>query len=207
MFADKCNKIFKRAIEDYHKMDYVDARIENPYTQGSIEWILYEKSWIDTVQWHLEDMVRDPGISPEKGIAIKRRIDRSNQERTDLVERIDEYFLEKFRHIKPKKNARINTESPAWAIDRLSILALKIFHMQEQTERKDTDEAHRQLCQMKLDILREQQADLSESIQALLEDYQQGEKVMKVYRQMKMYNDPKLNPVLYTAKKNPGRAD
>ena len=204
MFADKCNKIFKRAIEDYHKIDHVDAQTENPYTQGSIEWILYEKNWIDTVQWHLEDMVRDPGISPGKGLAIKRRIDRSNQERTDLVERIDEYFLEKFKHIKPKKDARINTESPAWAIDRLSILALKIFHMKEQTERKDTDEAHRKLCQMKLDILREQQADLSESIQALLEDYQQGEKVMKVYRQMKMYNDPKLNPVLYAAKKSPG---
>lgn len=204
MFADKCNKIFKRAIEDYHKIDQVDAQTENPYKQGSIDWILYEKSWIDTVQWHLEDMVRDPGIAPEQGLAIKRRIDRSNQERTDLVERIDEYFLEKFRHIKPKKDARINTESPAWAIDRLSILALKIFHMKEQTERKDTDEAHRKLCQMKLDILREQQADLSESIQALLEDYQQGEKVMKVYRQMKMYNDPKLNPVLYTPKKSPG---
>lgn len=204
MFADKCNNIFKRAIEDYHKTDDVDAQTENPYTQGSIEWILYEKSWIDTVQWHLEDMVRDPGIAPEQGLAIKRRIDRSNQERTDLVERIDVYFLEKFKHIKPKKDARINTESPAWAIDRLSILALKIFHMKEQTERKDTDEAHRKLCQMKLDILREQQADLSESIQTLLEDYRQGEKVMKVYRQMKMYNDPKLNPVLYTPKKSPG---
>ena len=202
MFTDNCIKIFNRAIDDYHIRDDVDTPIQNPYPEGTIEYLLYLKCWIDTVQWHLEDIIRDPNIEPEKALEIKRRIDRSNQERTDLVEKIDDYFLDKFRDVAPSENAKINTESPAWAVDRLSILQLKIYHMKEQVARADSDEAHQQKCQMKLDVLLEQEKDLSTSIEQLLEDYDSGERVMKVYRQMKMYNDPKLNPVLYGKNKS-----
>ena len=164
---------------------------------GSIEYSLYLKCWIDTVQWHLEDIIRDPHINPAEALGLKRRIDRSNQDRTDLVEEIDSYFRQLYSEVKPLSDARLNTESPAWAVDRLSILALKIWHMQEQTERKDADQEHIQKCQAKLNVLLEQQVDLSTAIDQLLEDIEAGRKYMKVYRQMKMYNDPATNPVLY----------
>ena len=196
-FTEKANQIFKQAIRDYHLKDHVDTPISNPYERDSIEYSLYLKCWIDTVQWHLEDIIRDPHIDPTEALALKRRIDHSNQDRTDLVEEIDSYFRKLYSDIKPLADARLNTESPAWAIDRLSILALKIWHMQEQTERKDADAAHVEKCQAKLQGLLEQQVDLSTAIDQLLEDIEQGRKYMKVYRQMKMYNDPSTNPILY----------
>ena len=196
-FTEQANKIFLQAIRDYHLTDNVDTPISNPYNRDTIEYSLYLKCWIDTVQWHLEDIIRDPHIEPTEALGLKRRIDHSNQDRTDLVEEIDSYFRHLYSEVTPLPDARLNTESPAWAIDRLSILALKIWHMKEQTERQDADAEHIARCQAKLDVLREQQTDLSTAIDQLLEDIEAGRKYMKVYRQMKMYNDPSTNPVLY----------
>lgn len=200
MFTEEANRIFTRAIEDYHRWDDVDHGMENPYEAGTLEGLLYHKCWIDTVQWHLEDIIRDPAIDPADALRIKRRIDRSNQERTDLVEYIDSYFLDRYREVRPAADARLNTETPAWAIDRLSILALKIYHMARETERREVDAAHRAACEAKLGVLRTQQADLSRAIEELLDDIAAGRKYMKTYKQMKMYNDPALNPVLYGQK-------
>lgn len=199
-FTQQCNEIFNKAIDDYHVTDNVDTPINNPYERESIDNRLYLKCWIDTVQWHLEDIIRDPHIDPIEALSIKRRIDRSNQDRTDLVEQIDSYFRQKYSDVTPLPDARLNTESPAWAVDRLSILALKIYHMREQTQRTDATEEHKARCQAKLNVLLEQQKDLSLAIDQLLEDIQEGGKYMKVYRQMKMYNDPSTNPVLYGKK-------
>lgn len=196
-FTEQANRIFCQVIEDYHLTDNVDTSIHNPYSRDSIEHSLYLKCWIDTVQWHYEDLIRDPHIDPTEALALKRRIDLSNQDRTDLVEEIDTYFRKLYSNVTPLPDARLNTESPAWAVDRLSILALKIYHMQEQVDRNDASEDHRQRCQLKLSVLLEQQKDLSLAIDQLLDDYAAGRKVMKVYRQMKMYNDPSTNPVLY----------
>lgn len=196
-FTALCNQIFQRSIDDYHRTDSVDAPIENPYSAGSIEHLLYHKNWIDTVQWHLEDIIRDPEIDPVAALALKRRIDASNQERTDMVEYIDSYFLDRYKAVVPAPDARINTETPAWAVDRLSILALKIFHMQQEVLRSDVAPEHRQACQAKLDVLLTQRTDLSQAIEELLADIEAGRKYMKLYKQMKMYNDPALNPVLY----------
>jgi hypothetical protein len=196
-FTEQANHIFKQVIDDYHLTDNVDTPIHNPYTRGSIEYSLYLKCWIDTVQWHYEDIIRDPHIEPQYALTLKRRIDHSNQDRTDLVEEIDTYFRNTFSDVIPQPNARLNTESPAWAVDRLSILALKIYHMREQAARNDATDEHRLKCQAKLNVLLEQQQDLSLAIDQLLDDYQTGKKVMKVYRQMKMYNDPNTNPILY----------
>ena len=200
-FTEQANKIFRQAINDYHLTDNVDTTIRNPYDRDSIEYSLYLKCWIDTVQWHLEDIIRDPHINPQYALAMKRRIDRSNQDRTDLVEDIDSYFRQTYSNVTPLPDARLNTESPAWAVDRLSILALKIYHMREQVERQDASDEHRAKCQAKLNVLLEQQVDLSTAIDQLLEDIEQGRKYMKVYRQMKMYNDPSTNPVLYNKKR------
>lgn len=199
-FTTSSNSIFERSIGDYHKTDNIDTPIANPYKEQSIESILYLKNWIDTVQWHLEDVIRDPNIDPVKALEIKRRIDKSNQERTDLVELIDSYFLDRYKNITARSDAKINTESPAWAIDRLSILALKIYHMQQEVDRADADQAHHDQCLKKLNILLEQRTDLSTAIEELLLDIESGNKYMKVYKQMKMYNDPALNPVLYGKK-------
>lgn len=199
-FTEQCNKIFLTAIEDYHLKDNVDTPISNPYEKDSIEYHLYLKCWIDTVQWHFEDIIRDPHINPLDALQLKRRIDRSNQDRTDLVEQIDSWFRQHFSDVTPLPDARLNTESPAWAVDRLSILALKIYHMREQAERDDATPEHRQRCQDKLAVLLEQQKDLSLAIDQLLDDIHDGKIYMKVYRQMKMYNDPSTNPILY--KKN-----
>lgn len=196
-FSEQCNKIFQRVIDDYHVHDDIDTPINNPYDDGTIENRLYLKCWIDTVQWHFEDIIRDPNIDPMEALALKRRIDRSNQDRTDLVEQIDSYFRQKYSEVKVLPDARINTESPAWAIDRLSILALKIYHMREQVERQDASKEHKATCTAKLNVLLKQQKDLGTAIDQLLEDIQEGRKYMKVYRQMKMYNDPSTNPVLY----------
>lgn len=189
--------IFEKAIADYHLTDNVDQPINNPYELGTIEYYLYIKNWIDTVQWHLEDIIRDPAINPVDALALKRRIDKSNQDRTDLVEMIDSYFFTKFHEIHPAPDATINTESPAWAVDRLSILALKIYHMEEQVERTNASEEHKANCRKKLEVLLEQKKDLSSAIDTLLKDIEEGRKYMKVYKQMKMYNDPSTNPVLY----------
>lgn len=196
-FTKLCNDIFIQAIRDYHVTDNIDTPINNPYKRETIENRLYLKCWIDTVQWHFEDIIRDPHIDPVEALNLKRRIDRSNQDRTDLVEQIDSYFRQKYADVQMLPDARLNTESPAWAIDRLSILALKIYHMQEQVERKDVEAEHREKCEAKLNILLEQQVDLSAAIDQLLADIEQGRIYMKVYRQMKMYNDPATNPVLY----------
>ena len=199
MFTENANRIFDRAIGEYPRWDDVDRPIENPFEQGTIDRLLYHKNWIDTVQWHLEDIIRDPQIDPATALGIKRRIDRSNQERTDMVEYIDSYLMDKYRDIRPAADARLNTETPAWAIDRLSILALKIYHMERETERGD--DAHRDACRRKLAVLLEQRVDLSRAIEELIEDIEAGRKYMKTYKQMKMYNDPALNPVLYARKK------
>ena len=196
-FTQHANSIFSQVINDYHLTDNVDTPIKNPYEQGTIEHSLYLKCWIDTVQWHYEDIIRDPQINPTEALALKRRIDKSNQDRTDLVEEIDTYFRNYYSEVTPLPDARLNTESPAWAVDRLSILALKIYHMQEQVERNDASPEHIERCQMKLNVLLEQRVDLSTAIDQLLEDYKAGRKVMKVYRQMTMYNDPSTNPILY----------
>ena len=199
-FTEKANKIFNQAINDYHVKDNIDTPINNPFEEGSIENRLYLKCWIDTVQWHFEDIIRDPQIDPAEALLLKRRIDKSNQDRTDLVEQIDSYFREIYKDVKVQDDARINTESPAWAVDRLSILALKIYHMKEQVERPEASAEHKAKCQAKLYVLLEQQVDLSTAIDQLLEDIEAGRKYMKVYRQMKMYNDPSTNPVLYNQK-------
>ncbi len=199
-FTQKSWQIFEQSIADYHKHDDVDTPIANPYQPKTIEFYLYLKNWIDTVQWHLEDIIRNPEIDPVEALKIKRRIDHSNQERTDLVELIDSFFLEKYQNVKKADNATINTESPAWAVDRYSILALKIYHMQEQVNRTDTTDEHKNQCQTKLNVLLEQKKDLGTAIDQLLTDIETGKKYMKVYKQMKMYNDPNLNPVLYGAK-------
>lgn len=199
-FVKQCNAIFAQAVADYHRTNDVDAPMPHPYAEGTIEQELYCKNWIDTVQWHLEDIIRDPQIDPAQALVIKRRIDKSNQDRTDLVERIDSYFWELYHAIPALPDARINTESPAWAIDRLSILHVKIWHMQEQVDRTDVSAEQHDKCAAKLAVLKEQLEDLTTSIRQLLEDYSSGARVMKVYRQMKMYNDPTLNPVLYNKK-------
>ncbi|TBN00170.1 DUF4254 domain-containing protein [Hyunsoonleella flava] len=201
MFTDKANKIFQDVIEKYHVINTVDQPFENPYTKDNlIEHLLYRKCWIDTVQWHYEDIIRDPNIDPVAALKLKRQIDASNQDRTDMVEYIDSYFLEKYKNVTPKQDATINTESPAWGIDRLSILALKIYHMDEEATRTDASDAHRAACQKKLDVLLEQRIDLSTAIDTLLSDIEKGDKYMKVYKQMKMYNDDELNPVLRSQK-------
>ena len=199
-FTQKANEIFNKAINDYHVKDNIDTPINNPFEEGTIENRLYLKCWIDTVQWHFEDIIRDPQIDPAEALVLKRRIDKSNQDRTDLVEQIDSFFREKYANVKVLDDARINTESPAWAVDRLSILALKIYHMKEQVERPEATSEHKAKCQAKLNVLLEQQVDLSTAIDQLLEDIEAGRKYMKVYRQMKMYNDPSTNPVLYNQK-------
>jgi hypothetical protein len=200
-FVQLCNLIFDMATNDYHVKDDVNAPVNNPFKEQTIEFYLYLKNWIDAVQWHLEDMIRDPDIQPEDAIALKRRIDKSNQDRTDLVELIDSYFLDQFKDVRIHPDATINTESPAWAVDRLSILILKIYHMQYEVNRTDTDAKHKKICEEKLRVLLEQKKDLSTALDQLLDDIENGKKYMKVYKQMKMYNDPSLNPVLYSSKK------
>ena len=197
----KAYQIFEQSIEDYHKFDSVDQPISNPYDKSDIKHLFYLKNWIDTVQWHYEDIIRDPHINPEDALVLKRKIDASNQHRTDLVENLDGFFLNEYKDVEVVKEAQINTESPAWAFDRLSILALKIYHMQEEASRVEASENHRQACQKKLEVLLEQRTDLMSAIEQLLEDFKSGRKYMKVYKQMKMYNDDDLNPVLREAKK------
>ncbi|MCD8264979.1 MAG: DUF4254 domain-containing protein [Tannerellaceae bacterium] len=199
-FSQLSNRIFRRVINDYHLSDHIDTPMINPYPENSIEGYLYLKCWIDTVQWHLEDLIRDPAIDPVSALELKRHIDRSNQERTDLVEQIDTYFWNKYHIIEKQPDATINTESPAWAVDRLSILALKIYHMQVEANRYNASGEHKEKCRQKLDVLLQQRVDLSMALDQLLEEYTTGKKYMKVYRQMKMYNDPALNPVLYNQK-------
>ena len=196
MFTEKAFEIFNQAISIYHIKDDVNQEMPSPYDKGSIEDLLFTKNWIDTVQWHYEDLIRDPEIEPNAALALKRQIDASNQNRTDLVEYLDAYFLELYKSVEVDKNASINTESPAWAFDRLSILALKIYHMQEEASREDASEQHISACKQKLSILLEQKEDLSTAIEQLLNDISEGKKYMKVYKQMKMYNDDELNPIL-----------
>ena len=193
-------RIFKESIEKYHLLDTVDQPFNNPYLSGTILHLLYRKNWIDTVQWHFEDLIRDPKIEPVSGMQLKRKIDASNQDRTDMVEYIDSFFLEKHKEVNALENATINSESPAWAIDRLSILELKIYHMEEEVNRESASAAHKESCNSKLTILLDQRIDLCNSIDQLLKDIADGKKYMKVYKQMKMYNDDSLNPVLYKDK-------
>ena len=193
-------EIFQKSVDEYHKYDDINHKITNPYPETSLSHLLYKKNWIDTIQWHYEDIIRDPKINPDKGMDIKRKIDKSNQDRTEMVEYIDSYFLNKYLNVIPKENASINSESPAWALDRLSILVLKIYHMDEEYKREGAGEEHKNSCKSKLDILIEQRKDLGDAIDLLLNDISIGEKKMKVYKQMKMYNDESLNPILY--KKN-----
>ncbi|MEO1486552.1 MAG: DUF4254 domain-containing protein [Bacteroidota bacterium] len=196
MFSSFAFGIFEESIDTYHIKDDVYQTFSNPYPKDKIEHLLYRKNWIDTVQWHYEDIIRDPEIEPNAALDLKRKIDASNQDRTDLVEYIDSYFLQKYQSVEVLDDATINTESPAWAIDRLSILALKIYHMREEVNREDATPEHIEKCKAKLNVLLEQQKDLSQAIDQLLQDIEAGRKYMKVYKQMKMYNDDELNPVL-----------
>ncbi|WP_420147534.1 DUF4254 domain-containing protein [Spirosoma sp.] len=199
MNATFANDIFRQSILDYHLTDHVDTPINNPYLSSDIAFLLYQKNWIDTVQWHLEDIIRSPAIRPDELVAVKRRIDQSNQDRTDTVELIDSWFSDLFQNVVPKPAARMNSETPAWLLDRMSILQLKLYHFREQVERAGVSDEHRQKAQLKLNVLLEQESDLARCFDELLEDIQNGDRYMKVYRQMKMYNDPTLNPVLYTS--------
>lgn len=201
MFSALAFPVFEQSINHYHQFDDINQPVNNPFRKDKIEHLLYAKNWVDTVQWHYEDIVRDPNIDPVAALDLKRKIDASNQVRTDMVEYIDSYFLEQYKDITPKADAKINTESPAWAIDRLSILALKIYHMREEATRAEATPEHRAKCQEKLNVLLEQKKDLSTAIDELLADIEAGSKYMKVYKQMKMYNDEELNPVLYQNKK------
>ena len=201
MFSKFAYSIFEQSIKDYHVYDNVNQPINNPYPKDKIEHLLYFKNWIDTVQWHYEDIIRDPNIDPLAALTLKRKIDASNQERTDIVEYIDSYFLQKYGHVEVKPTAKINSESPASTNDRLSILALKIYHTNEEATRAEASQEHRDKCQEKLNVLLEQRTDLSTAIDDLLTDIENGDKFMKVYKQMKMYNDDDLNPVLYQNKK------
>ena len=198
--ATDARQIFDRVVEEYHRHDNVDFPAPTPFAPETPEAIFFAKCWIDAVQWHLEDLIRDPDIDPVEALALKRRIDRSNQDRTDMVEEIDTFLRDKYSDVNPLPEATINTESPAWALDRLSILALKIWHMREQAQRTDASEEHRAKSRAKLDVLLEQQADLTAAINTLLDDIAAGRKYMKIYRQMKLYNDPETNPVLYAKK-------
>lgn len=202
--AEECYAVFQKSIDDYHLRDDVGTVIKNPFREGSFEFLLYQKNWIDTVQWHLEDIIRKPDIDPEEGLGIKRRIDKSNQDRTDTVEKIDDYFLEAFRGVTYSTGARINSETPAWLLDRMSILLLKIYHMKEQTERKDASAQHIGKCRDKLMILLEQRDDMRLAFDELMEDIGSGTRRFKVYRQMKMYNDSTLNPALYKSSTDNG---
>ena len=197
MNATLANDLFRQSIRDYHRADHVDTPIANSFAADDIQFLLYQKNWIDTVQWHLEDLIRSPAIRPDELVAIKRRIDRSNQDRTDTVEQIDGWFFEQFCSIPPKPGARLNSETPAWLLDRMSILQLKLYHFREQTERPDAPDEHRQKARQKLAVLTEQEGDLARCFDELLDDIRTGNRYMKMYRQMKMYNDPTLNPVLY----------
>ena len=201
-FSESAWKIFNQSINEYHQKDDVDTPINNSFQKNTLEWLLYAKNWIDTVQWHLEDIIRDENIEPLEALKIKRRIDSSNQQRTDLVEFIDSWFLQKYENITPEPDAKINSETPAWAVDRLSILALKVYHMSLEANRSSATEEHRFNCTSKLNVLLEQKKDLSEAIDQLLFDIENGKIKMKVYKQMKMYNDETLNPVLYQNVKN-----
>lgn len=198
--ANQCYEAFQRSIDDYHVHDHVDTPEKNPYLAASFEHLLYSKNRIDTIQWHLEDMIRLPEINPAEALQIKRRIDTSNQDRTDMVEKMDDYFLEQFKDVTPKPSAKINSETPAWLLDRMSILLLKIYHMKEQAERKDAGVDHIAKCKAKLDVLLEQRTDMQLAFDQLMEDIKSGDRKMKVYRQMKMYNDASLNPMLYQKK-------
>ncbi len=195
------NSIFEKSINEYHIKNDITTKVSNPYNEGTLENLLYKKNWIDTVQWHLEDIIREPGINAEKALEIKRKIDKSNQDRTDLVELIDDFFFDMFKNIKPDNNAFIATETPAWAIDRLSILNLKIYHMREESERKDADSKHKEKCSFKLAVLLQQREDLSTAINQLFDNIKSGKAIIKTYKQMKMYNDPSLNPVLRASEK------
>ena len=201
MFSQFAFPVFEQSIKDYHILDDVYQPTLNPYTKGTIEYLLYAKNWVDTVQWHYEDIIRDPNIDPVAALVLKRKIDASNQVRTDMVEYIDSNFLQKYQDVIVKPTAKINSESPAWAIDRLSILALKIYHMNEEANRAEASQEHRDKCQTKLNVLLEQRIDLFTAIDDLITDIENGDKFMKVYKQMKMYNDDDLNPVLYQNKK------
>lgn len=199
-FSINAIKIFKQSIDKYHLINSIDQPFKNPYPVNSINYLLYKKNWIDTVQWHYEDLIRDPKINPVKGMDLKRKIDASNQDRTNTVEYIDNYFFDLYKNVTIKDAATVNSESPAWAIDRLSILELKIYHMDEEVKRFDATELHKKNCNIKLQILIDQRTDLSKAIDQLLEDIESGNKYMKVYKQMKMYNDEDTNPVLYKDK-------
>lgn len=201
LFAERCFNVFARCVEDFHSRAGLETEVFNPYEKDGFEYCLYRKAWIDSRQWHLEDQIREEGIDAKAALELKRQIDRLNQERTDAVERLDDYFVEEFREVKPFDNARLNTESLAWALDRLSILALKIYHMCREVERGGVSPAHRERCRGKLFVLNGQKADLLLAINQLREDILAGRRYMKVYRQMKMYNDPELNPVLYGQKR------
>ena len=201
MFSKLATTVFNQSIADYHVSDNVDTPLNNPFAKDDFRHLLYHKNWIDTVQWHFEDIIRDPNIDPVAALILKRKIDASNQERTDMVEYIDSYFLLQNQHVTPNDSAKINSESPAWAFDRLSILALKIYHMSQEANRAEATQEHRNNCQQKLNILNEQHLDLTTAIDDLITDIQNGNKYMKVYKQMKMYNDEELNPILYQIKK------
>ncbi len=190
-----CNKIFSKSLQAY-RCAMLDRPAEAIEGLSELERILYQKQQIDNEQWDLEDEIRNPKISSERGMELKRKIDKLNQERTDLVESLDDMIFDSMQGVDYQPNARISTETPAWAIDRLSILHIKIYRMSGEAVREDASAAHRAECRQKLVILERQLKDLSSAIDCLLEDMRNGRCQAKTYKQMKMYNDPELNPML-----------
>ncbi len=202
--ARKTAMIDVSAITDLHRdctERWHHAPIDNPY-RGFLN-LVCEQHQRNFLLWHEEDKARDPTASDHEIAAVKRRIDRLNQERNDWIERLDEYILNNLAAwgVRPLPRAKLNTETPGAAIDRLSILALRIYHMEEQTQRTDVDEEHRERARAKLSILHQQHEDLSTALADLLADLFSGKRVMKIYRQFKMYNDPAYNP--YLAQRRP----
>ena len=180
-------------VEEWHKSECL------PENSDSFYQLIYEQHLTNFKLWHEEDKARDPDASDNLIATVKRSIDRLNQKRNDEIEKIDEGLLKKLEQgsVKILEDATLNSETPGSMIDRLSINALKIYHMDEETRREEALKEHRVNCNKKLMILREQRLDLGRCLLEFLEDLISGRKTLKVYRQMKMYNDSSLNPVLY----------
>jgi len=155
--------------------------------------------------WHEEDIARSRDATDAQIAQVKRNIDGLNQRRNNLIENLDEAIIEQLAEagVRPAPDARLNSETPGSAIDRLSIIALRIYHMQEQADRTDAADKHRAACRAKLEVLYQQRADLSRSLKELLEDCFAGRKLLRIYRQFKMYNDPTMNPYLYKSRERP----
>jgi len=189
-------RLHRETVQRWHQRD-----IDNPY-EGFLALVCRQHEQNYRL-WHEEDIARSPDVPDSRIAQVKRNIDRLNQQRNDLIERLDDHLIGQLAAagIRPSPQAPLNTETPGSVIDRLSILALRIYHMEEQAQRRDAGAEHVEKARRKLAILHEQLRDLSTSLRQLLEDIFAGRKRLKVYRQFKMYNDPTLNPYLYQSRR------